>query len=83
VPSGTKFRDLVAPVLEHKTTDFGLRSIKSNDVVPAWGKSIKRSANRSNIPSEVPLQIHRTDMDQHVDTLELQQCLDNGKIQFA
>jgi hypothetical protein len=51
--------------------------------VPAWGKSIKRSANRSNIPSEVPLQIHRTDMDQHVDTLELQQCLDNGKIQFA
>lgn len=78
----TKFGDLIAPVLEHKTADFGLRSIEANNTAPAWGKSIKRSANRSNIPFQVPLQIHRTDVDQHVDTLELQQCLNNGKIQF-
>ena len=80
---GTKFGDLAAPVLEHKTADFGLRSIEANNTTPAGGKSIKRSVNRSNVPFQVPLQIHRTDMDQHVDTLELQQCLNNGKIQFS
>jgi hypothetical protein len=74
---------LIAPVFEHKTADFGLRSIEANNTAPPWGKSIKRSAYRSNIPFEIPLQIHHTDMDQHVDTLELQQCSDNGKIQFA
>jgi hypothetical protein len=59
-----------------------LRSIEANNTTPAGGKSIKRSVNRSNVPFQVPLQIHRTDMDKHVDTIELQQCLNNGKTQF-
>jgi hypothetical protein len=78
----TKFGDLIAPILEHKTADFGLGSIEPNNTAPSWGKSIKRSVNRCDIPFQVPLQIHHTDMDQHVDTLKLQQCLNNGKIQL-
>ena len=40
---GTKFGDLAAPVLEHKTADFGLRSIEANSGAPAWGKSISNA----------------------------------------